>query len=64
MTTTIKKVMNSSNISEKEAEREISAANDMLLADENINMTALDDYCQNLGIDLDDIMSNPEMLLI
>jgi len=56
--------MNSCNISEKEAEREISAANDILLADENINMTALDDYCQNLGIDLDDIMSNPEMLLI
>ena len=64
MTTTIKKVMNSCNISEKEAEREISAANDILLADEDINMTALDDYCQDLGIDLDDIMSNPEMLLI
>ena len=45
--------MNSCNISEKEAEREISAANDILLADENINIT-----------DLDDIMSNPKMLLM
>ena len=61
---TTEKVMAACNISEHEAENEIKAANEMLWANDEVNICDLDDYCDSLGIDLDDVMSNPEMLLM
>ena len=53
------------NMNEHDAEREIKAANDMLWAgEEEVGLNYLEDYCYGLGIDLDDVMSNPEMLLL
>lgn len=52
------------NINEHDAEREIKAANDMLWAGEEVGLNDLEDYCYGLGIDLDDVMENPEMLLL
>lgn len=61
----IEKVMAACNISEQDAQKEIKAANDMLWAsDRDIDICDLDDYCYGLGIDLDDVMENPEMLLL
>jgi len=62
---TIEKVMAACNINEHDAEREIKAANDMLWAgEEEVGLNDLEDYCYGLGIDLDDVMENPEMLLL
>ena len=62
---TIEKVMAVCNMNEHDAEREIKAANDMLWAgEEEVGLNDLEDYCYGLGIDLDDVMSNPEMLLL
>ena len=53
------------NMNEHDAEREIKAANDMLwVGEEEVGLNDLEDYCYGLGIDLDDVMSNPEMLLL
>lgn len=53
------------NISEQDAQKEIKAANDMLWAgEEEVGLNDLEDYCYGLGIDLDDVMENPEMLLL
>ena len=61
----IEKVMAVCNMDEHDAEREIKAANDMLWAgEEEVDMNDMEDYCYSLGIDLYDVMENPEMLLL
>lgn len=62
----IAKVMTVCNMNETEAANEIKAANSMLFADpeREVSMDDLEDYCYGLGLDLDDIMENPDMLLM
>jgi hypothetical protein len=56
--------MNACDLNEQEATNEVMAANDMLLASDSISYDDLDDYCNGLGLDMDDVFSNPEMLLL
>ena len=62
--TTINKVMAACNINEQQAINEVQAANDILLASDNIGYDDLEDYCFGLGLDMEDVFSNPEMLLM
>lgn len=61
---TIEKIMNACDLNEQETTNEVMAANDMLLASDSISYDDLDDYCNGLGIDMEDVFSNPEMLLM
>lgn len=59
----IDKVAQRCGISKERARREIDAEVDVLVNDNGINYNNLSEMAYNLGLDVDDIMSNPEALL-
>lgn len=59
----VSKVASRCKISEQQARQEIAAEVEVLMNDDNINYGNLSEMTYNLGLDMDDIMSNPEVLL-
>lgn len=62
--TAIKKVQNACNLNEEDARQEIASASENLLASDEITIADVEDFCYGLGIDEEDLFSNPEMLLM
>lgn len=63
MSELVEKVAKSCGISESAARREISSEVETLMADEDFSYDNMCESANNLGVDVDDLMSNPEMLL-
>lgn len=59
----VSKVATNCNISKEQARQEIAAEVDVLMNDEDVNYGNLSEMAYDLGLDMDDIMSNPEALL-
>ena len=63
MSSLVSKVASRCNISEQQARLEIAAEAEVLMNDEDITCEKLSEMAYDLGLDMDDIMSNPEALL-
>lgn len=59
----IEKVQKNCGLSRSDAKREFDSAKEVLLADEKITLDNVEEFTNDLGLDIDDIMSNPECLL-
>lgn len=62
--TVIEKVQNACNLNEEDARQEIKSASEDLLTRDGITIEDVEDFCIGLGIDEEDLFSNPEMLLM